>query len=104
MLCFQGGKYNWKKETSRSRHEATKEIAKFVLRFGADIVVCNTFTCLWEMEPYFAMAKLFNADVEVIKMCTMYASIHGVPEETIRTMKERWEPFHGEIEIKDGAK
>jgi hypothetical protein len=44
------------------------------------------------MDPYLNMAS----DIKVYKMTGNYGNVHGVPEEGIKRMKERWEDFDGE--------
>jgi hypothetical protein len=66
------------------------------------IIVSNTFTMRWEFADYLMMADDYGYDVNVIHMETMLSdqelanrNIHGVPVESIRRMRERWEPFSG---------
>lgn len=54
---------------------------------GYHVVVSNTFTQLWEMEPYFDM----DPDARVIECTGDYGSIHDVPEAQLRKMRMRWE-------------
>ena len=61
------------------------------------IVVSNTFTRLWEIEPYVELAKEYGYAVEVIRMTGDYGSIHNVPESVIKAMADRFEDFKGEI-------
>jgi len=37
------------------------------------------------------MAKVFNADIELITCRGEYGSVHGVPEETMERMRAGWE-------------
>ena len=63
----------------------------------ATIIVANTFTRLWEMQPYLDMAEEFGAAVEVHRCSGEYQNIHGVPDDKVRQMRERMEPFDGEV-------
>lgn len=56
---------------------------------GYHVVVSNTFTQLWEMEPYFDM----DPDARVIECTGDYGSIHDVPEEVLWKMRVRLEPM-----------
>lgn len=62
------------------------------------VVVANTFTQLWEMQPYLDMAETYGYEVEVRKMVGNHGSIHNVPQDTIDKMQARWEDYPGEIE------
>lgn len=56
-----------------------------------DVVVSNTFTRWWEMEPYVRFAIKHDVDVRIIECFGQFKSIHNIPEETIASMKKRWE-------------
>lgn len=57
------------------------------------IVVSNTFTMDWEMQPYFEMAKKYGYRVYSLIVENRHGgvNIHSVPEETIEKMKNRFE-------------
>ena len=64
------------------------------------VIIDNTNTQHWEMEPYRQIARDYNYEVEVIvvgqrdeESLKLYASRnkHGVPYETIVKMAARWE-------------
>ena len=61
--------------------------------FNNVIVVSNTFTQDWEMEPYFQMADYFDYKVFSIVVENRHGGInqHGVPEDKIQIMKDRFE-------------
>ena len=61
--------------------------------FNNVIVVSNTFTQDWEMEPYFQMANYFDYKVFSIVVENRHGGInqHGVPEDKIQIMKDRFE-------------
>ena len=56
------------------------------------IVVSNTFTQEWEMEPYFELAKQYGYKVFSIIVENRHEGInqHGVPEDKIEQMKNRF--------------
>tara|TARA_A100001037_G_scaffold282506_1_gene287159 strand:+ start:13365 stop:13832 length:468 start_codon:yes stop_codon:yes gene_type:complete len=62
-------------------------------------VIDNTNTQHWEYEPYVAAAKEAGWDVQIITLdwdendIPLYAkrNKHGVPEEAIRRMADRWQ-------------
>ena len=64
------------------------------------IIVHNTFTRRWEMEPYLQMAESFDVRrVNVVSLydggCSdaelAYRNTHGVPESVITTFRAQWE-------------
>ena len=63
------------------------------MRNGVDrIVVANTFTEEWEMEPYFEIATMYNYRVHTIIVENRHggSNIHGCPSEKIKIMEERF--------------
>lgn len=59
----------------------------------ARIVVANTFTQEWEMEEYFKMAERYNYRVHTVIVENRHygTNVHGVPEDKLLQMKERFE-------------
>jgi predicted kinase len=57
------------------------------------IVVANTFTQEWEMEEYFKMAERYNYRIHTVIVENRHNSqnVHGVPEDKLQKMKERFE-------------
>jgi predicted ABC-type ATPase len=57
------------------------------------IVVSNTFTQEWEMEPYFTLAKEYGYTVFTIVVENRHGGVnqHGVPEDKLQMMKDRFQ-------------
>jgi predicted kinase len=57
------------------------------------IVVSNTFTQEWEMQPYYDMAKTWGYRVYSVIVENRHEGVnqHGVPEEKLQQMKDRFE-------------
>jgi predicted kinase len=57
------------------------------------IVVSNTFTQEWEMKPYFDFAKNWGYTVFSIIVENRHGGVnqHGVPEDKLQQMKDRFE-------------
>lgn len=57
------------------------------------IVVSNTFTQEWEMQPYFEMAESWGYQVFSLIIENRHGGVneHGVPEDKIEVMKNRFE-------------
>jgi predicted kinase len=56
------------------------------------IVVSNTFTQEWEMEPYFEIAKHYGYKVFsiIVENRHVGTNVHNVPEDKIEQMKNRF--------------
>jgi 50S ribosomal subunit-associated GTPase HflX len=56
------------------------------------IVVSNTFTQEWEMEPYFELAKKYGYKVFTVIVENRHGGTneHNVPEDKIEQMKNRF--------------
>ena len=93
------GQYKFDFKQLRNAHEYCQERARIWLEGGSDVVVCNTFTRLWEMKPYLDMAKLYRANLRVYRAMGEWDNVHGVPKETVDKMRERFEDYPGEILI-----
>lgn len=72
-------------------HKACQSKAREALALGLSVVVANTFTQAWEVQPYIDMAKEAGASIKVLVCSGEYGSIHGVPASAIERMRSRWE-------------
>lgn len=87
------GGYHFEASKLARAHGWCQEKAKLNLEAGRDVVVANTFTCLWEMRPYLDMARRLGVAHYVIEANGDYGSVHGVPAEVIERMRNRWERY-----------
>ena len=87
-----GGTYKFDVSKLGEAHKWCQGKVCEALSRGKNVAVSNTFSRKWEMDPYLNMAS----DIKVYKMTGNYGNVHGVPEEGIKRMKERWEDFDGE--------
>lgn len=57
------------------------------------IIVSNTFTMEWEMQPYFELAEKYGYRVYSLVVENRHGGVneHGVPEEKLIQMKQRFE-------------
>ena len=78
-------------EAAKRAHAICQAQARHALVYGGSVVVSNTFTQQWEMQPYLDMARKHGVQVEIITATGDYGSIHNVPAEAIQAMRERWE-------------
>lgn len=89
--------YKFKPSMLPEAHLWCQREVREALQMGLKVVVSNTFTQLWEMEPYFAMCKELGKTFEVIEATGEFKNTHGVPAASIEKMKARWEPFNGSV-------
>lgn len=97
MFLVRNGEYVWGKHLVKNAVAFCQGAALNAMLLGIDLVVSNTFTRLFEMQIYLDMAKHFNYEVCVFKACGTFGSVHNVPEEAMKAMKNRWEAFEGEV-------
>jgi predicted kinase len=80
-------------------HMMNQEACQYLMMGSGEdlIVVDNTNTQIWEMEPYVKLAKKYGYKVVVVEVPHPPAEVaaernsHGVPVEIIQRMIDRWE-------------
>lgn len=83
----RSGTYKFNPKDLPLAHAWCLQAAKDYLDGGHNVVVSNTFTQRWEMEPYLKLGY----PVRILTAKGNYANVHGVPPEKIAQMKARWE-------------
>lgn len=92
MYFMRDGRYVFDAKRLPAAHRWCQEEAALMLRHGYNVVVSNTFSRRWELEPYHAIAARCGATVAEVTMTGDYGSVHGVPSDAIERMRARWEP------------
>ena len=85
------GEYKFDPSEVEDAHFWCKNMVDFHIAQGDSVVVSNTFTRRWEMQPYLDISKKYGVEVEILEAKGNYGSIHGVPQKTIDAMRSRWE-------------
>lgn len=85
------GDYRFEPSEIEDAHTWCFTEARSVLKEGSSVVVSNTFTRRWEMEPYLKLVAQLGVELEILEATGNYKSIHGVPQKTIDAMRSRWE-------------
>lgn len=88
------GVYEFDAAKLKEAHESCCNRVKTAMSLGYDrIVVSNTFTQEWEMQPYFDMAEYYGYRVHSIIVENRHGGVneHGVGEEYIKKMKDRFD-------------
>ena len=91
MYFMKDGKYVFKQDEVGLAHKWCQLQVRAALQEGADAVVSNTFCMQWEIQPYIDMAKEYGAEIILIECTGNFTSIHGVPQEVMQRMAEKWE-------------
>lgn len=85
------GEYIFNPEKLKDAHRWCQETARAFLFQGDHVIVSNTFTQKWEMQPYIEMADACGAQLEIQTAQGNFENVHGVPPEAIERMRTRWE-------------
>jgi predicted kinase len=93
------GVYTFDPKRLGEAHGDCQRRTDLCLQAGMHVIVANTFTSRWEMEPYLSLAEKHGARVVIVDCfdggMSDYAlsvkNVHGVPAETIALMRSRWE-------------
>lgn len=99
------GVYKFDPSSIKDAHSACFNNFLFFLGIGRNIIVDNTNTRIWEFERYIEKAKEHDAMIRIVRMDTpldvcLSRQTHGVPEDKVRQMYERFEDYPGEIIIR----
>lgn len=97
----KGDMYEYDPDRLTEAHQWNRERAKEAIKMGTNpIIIDNTNTQKWEFKPYVSMALNNNYHVEIMEPDTPWKfkekelakrTLHGVPEDQIRRMLERYE-------------
>jgi predicted kinase len=93
MFFEKDGTYKFNPRKIKDAHQWCQKGVESALKEGNSVIVSNTFTKLWEMIPYIEMAKRLGVGVVVFTMKGEYQNVHGVPEEKVKEMRERFDDY-----------
>jgi predicted kinase len=88
------GNYKFEPSKIKDAHAWCKEEIEFVMKYEhSPVVVSNTFTQEWEMEPYFELAKKYGYRTHSIIVENRHGGVneHNVPDEVLTKMNSRFE-------------
>lgn len=83
------GVYRHDSARIKDAHAWCQSEVRGALMKGQRVVVCNTFTQPWEMQPYFNM----RVSVQIFEAGGNWINQHGVPMDKVSAMRDRWEPL-----------
>ena len=96
----EDGHYSFNAEKIRESHEWCKEQVREEMERGTEIIVVhNTFTKKWEVDPYRDMSDEFDYQFDVISLYDGGLSdkdlsrrcIYNVPSRVIQNQRKKWE-------------
>jgi energy-coupling factor transporter ATP-binding protein EcfA2 len=88
------GEYEFDASKLKQAHKWCQDVAEEAMNFQSErIVVSNTFTQAWEMQPYFDLAEKYGYRVYSLIVENRHGGVneHGVPEDKLEIMKSRFE-------------
>ena len=91
---MSNGEYHFDGSKIKIAHDWCKnQVSDWMFLEIKKIVVSNTFTQEWEMEPYYLLAEELGYQVFSIIVENRHGgkNLHGVPQESLDKMKNRFE-------------
>ena len=88
----KNGNYNWNPKQLHYAHEWCKNSVEHAMSIGHDVIVSNTFITAKDRKPYFDLAKSYGYDIQVIECTGKYQNIHGVPDEKVEALRQKYQP------------
>jgi len=92
MFFMQYGEYKFDASKLKQAHAWCQEKTETWMKMRYNVVVSNTFTMDWEMEPYYKLAEQYGYRVHSIIMENRHEGIneHNVPEDKLVQMRNRF--------------
>lgn len=87
------GNYNFDATQIKDAHNWCQTMVRMAMEYNTPkIVVSNTFTQEWEMKSYYELAEKYGYRVYSLIVENRHGGVneHGVPEEKLEQMKERF--------------
>jgi len=86
----KAGNYHWDVTRIGAAHAWCQTECAERLKEGDTVIVSNTFTTKKELQPYFEMIQQYGQNPTVILAQSNFSSVHGVPENVLHNMKNRF--------------
>lgn len=93
MYFHRDGKYRYDAKKIKNAHDWCQRETFNALSSGENVVVSNTFTRIYEMQPYFDICKSLGVSLQIIEANGKWPNVHNVPPSVVDRMRIRWEPF-----------
>ena len=89
----ENGHYEFRFQENHLAYKQCEEGVRTAMQQGAPkIILHNTFTIEWEMEPYFKLASEHDYRLHVLTVENRHGSsnVHDIPEEHIERMRAKY--------------
>ncbi len=94
---YRNGEYEFNPNELPKAHEDCIFKTKLALEQGHNVVVHNTFSCKWEMDPYFQMSN--RAKISVWKLVSEYPPDKQIHPQVIQNQKQKYETYSSECKV-----
>jgi len=94
MYFKRDGGYKFDVNKLKEAHEWCRaSIGGLMINNEPRLIVSNTFTQAWEMEPYYKLSERYGYTVFALVVENRHGgtNTHNVPKETIQRMKDRFQ-------------
>jgi predicted kinase len=90
---MDGDEYKFDPSKLKEAHAWCQNAVSVWMKSQDKIIVSNTFTQEWEMQPYYDLAEKYGYRVYSLIVENRHGGVneHGVPQETLDKMKNRFE-------------
>lgn len=90
---MEDGEYKFDASKLKEAHAKCQNAVRVWMGSQDRIIVSNTFTQAWEMQPYYDLAEKYGYRVYSLVVENRHGGVnqHGVPEEKVEQMKNRFE-------------
>jgi predicted kinase len=89
----ESGRYEFRFQENHIAYKNCEESVKAAMHFNSEkIILHNTFTLEWEMEPYFKLAAECNYRVHVVTVENRHdgTNVHDIPNEYVERMRSKF--------------
>lgn len=90
------GEYIYDPKDNKRCHKECQKSVREALEMGIPVVVANTFTREWQVKPYLEMASDLDIPVDIVVCKGNFQNVHNVPNSSVETMRQQFEPIEGE--------
>lgn len=91
MFHMKNGIYCFDVANIKAAHNWCQNATYNSISKRENVVVSNTFTQKWELEPYLEMCAEFNIEANILIAKGNWENQHNVPQQVLQKMKNRWE-------------